>query len=378
MMKTQLLRVALIFSFLGTSILAVAQGGSGTTGGAGGAPGQSPQAISGIGKDAKTDALRNQGQSGDYLQGKVTVAGNPMIWDPIPVSVFCDGKSRAQVYADAKGRFQFNSTSLIGPVPLKPGEVQLTAQYVGCSVRAELAGYRSSSLVIVNRSLADDPNIGNVELTREERATGTALSTTSTSAPKEAVKAFEKARQEALEQKMDKARGDLQKALQIDPQFAEAWYQLGKIERKTSSQDAKNSFMKAVAADPQYVPTYEQLAELAAVDAKWKEAADNIDHALQLDPTGTPQVWYFDAVAKLNTGRPGEAETSAQKSLAMDPAHMAPNTEQLLAVILAGRHDYPGALEHLRHCLTYMPPGPNADVVKQQAAALQHVLEASK
>jgi hypothetical protein len=47
-------------------------------------------------------------------------------------------------------------------------------------------------------------------------------------------------------------------------------------------------------------------------------------------------------------------------------------------VILAGRHDYAEALEHLRHCLTYMPPGSNAELVKQQAAQLQHVLEASK
>jgi regulator of sirC expression with transglutaminase-like and TPR domain len=58
----------------------------------------------------------------------------------------------------------------------------------------------------------------------------------------------------------------------------------------------------------------------------------------------------------------------------MDPSHRAPNTEQLLAVILAGRGEYAGALEHLRHCLTYMPPGPNVDMVKQQIAQLEKVV----
>jgi hypothetical protein len=62
----------------------------------------------------------------------------------------------------------------------------------------------------------------------------------------------------------------------------------------------------------------------------------------------------------------------------MDPLHTEPNTEQLLAVILAAEHDYTGALEHLRECLTYYPPGPNADLVKQQISQLERAMTASK
>ena len=46
----------------------------------------------------------------------------------------------------------------------------------------------------------------------------------------------------------------------------------------------------------------------------------------------------------------------------------------LLAVILASRGEYAGALDHLRHCLTYMPPGPNADLIRQQVAQLEKVV----
>ena len=71
-------------------------------------------------------------------------------------------------------------------------------------------------------------------------------------------------------------------------------------------------------------------------------------------------------------------EASATKALAMDPLHTAPNTEQLLAVILAGKGDYAGALQHLRNCLTYVPAGPNADLIKQQIAQLETAVPASK
>jgi hypothetical protein len=62
----------------------------------------------------------------------------------------------------------------------------------------------------------------------------------------------------------------------------------------------------------------------------------------------------------------------------MDPNHTEPNIEQLLAVILANRQDYAGALQHLRNSLTYMPPGPNADLVKKQIAQLETIVPQSK
>jgi regulator of sirC expression with transglutaminase-like and TPR domain len=40
-------------------------------------------------------------------------------------------------------------------------------------------------------------------------------------------------------------------------------------------------------------------------------------------------------------------------------------------VILANKQDLPGALEHLRIAVKYLPPGPNADLVKKQIAQLE-------
>jgi len=110
---------------------------------------------------------------------------------------------------------------------------------------------------------------------------------------------------------------------------------------------------------------------MAVQEQKWDEAAEQTGKALALDPAGTPQLWYYTALAKYQLGKTDEAQASAEKALAIDPRHSVPNVEQLLAVILARKADYAGALQHLKNCLTYMPSGPNADLLKQQIAQLE-------
>ena len=152
-----------------------------------------------------------------------------------------------------------------------------------------------------------------------------------------------------------------------------AWYELGMLQLKSSPLDAKNSFQKAVTADPRYLPPYLQLAAVGATQGKWQEVADNVRKSLALDADGSAQIWYYDAVEKYNLGDKKGAEASGIKALSMDPNHTAPNTEQLVAVLEAGRGDYKDALAHLRNSLTYLPAGPNADIVKQQIAQIESV-----
>ena len=316
-----------------------------------------------------------------YYQGKVAVAGGQLPWDAVPVVVSCNGVTRYDTRTDPKGMFKIepapanSEVAAIKSDASKPTPTQLT----GCDVSAQLQGFTSSKLTIINGNLMDNPDIGTITLSVDEHATGSAISATTAAAPKDALKSFDKARAEAMSNHPDGAQHDLEKAVKTDPQFAEAWYQLGKIEQSAKPQDAMDAFSKAEAADPNFIPPYQQAATLAATQKKWQDVVDATDHALKLDPAGTPQLWYLNAVGNYNLGHAEVAETSARTSLAMDPSHEAPNTEQLLAVMLAARHDYPGALDHLRNCLTYMPPGPNADMIKQQVAQLEKIVtKASK
>jgi tetratricopeptide (TPR) repeat protein len=219
--------------------------------------------------------------------------------------------------------------------------------------------------------LRDDPNIGTITISRTGVNDATIVSRTTETASPKAIKLFEKARSEMMQGETDGAQKDLKKAVEADPNLAEAWLQLGKLQMSSDPQSARDSFSKALAADPKFVLPYEQLAALAAQNGNWQEVLDNTNHVTTLYPEGTAISWYLNAMANYQAEKPDIAEASATKSLALDPRHTVMNTEQLLAVILARKGDFSGALTHLRSSLTYIPPGPNADMLKQQIAQLE-------
>lgn len=335
-----------------------------------------PEARSGVGKDANYAYVAEHQRGGLHFDGNVKVEGAALPWDPIPVTVTCNGVVRYRTEADPKGQFTIQGSQATPLVPTKSNPHELAAsQLVGCSVHASVPGFKSSTLHIANQDIMDNPNIGTVVLHPDNAAAGSSTSGTTAAAPKDAMKKFDKAREEWLSRNPKGAEHDLEKAVKTDPQFAEAWYQLGKLQQaKNDNKAALESYQKAVAADPKFVSPYERIAELSSVEKNWPAVGAAATEALKLDPVGTPQLWYFDALAKYNQGKADEAEASAQKSIAMDPQHLAPNTEQLLAVILAGKGDLADALRHLQNSLTYLKPGPNRDLVKQQIAQLEKVM----
>jgi Tfp pilus assembly protein PilF len=331
-----------------------------------------PGSLDDLGPQRYWSELSAQERAGGALIGKLSVEGEPMLWEPVLVFVTCNGKITHVTQADPKGSFVISSTQVPGALSLQAdAKRQMETRFEGCTVEGDFAGFQSTSVTITRRNLQDDPNIGIIKLTRAAGATGAAISSTTAAAPSKALKAYEKARADLETQNPDLAQHDLQKAVEIDPGFAEAWYQLGKLQQVSSSEDAKNSFTKAVAADPKYVLPYGRLAALAAKEGKWPDVVSNTDRVLQLNPVGTPQIWYYNALGNWQVGNVDAAQTSAEKSLALDPLHAIPNTEQLLAVILSKKGDYAGALQHLRNCLSYLQSGTNADFVKSQIAQLE-------
>jgi tetratricopeptide (TPR) repeat protein len=371
-MLPRLLAIALLT--FGSVFSVQAQGRGGSGGGA--PPNPNAEMSSGVGKYAHWDQLAAHQRGSLYFAGKVVIAGSPLPWDPIPVVVMCNGAIRYNTHTDSSGAFEIEAAAKESEV--SPGiskSNRLTpAQLIGCNVHAALEGFQSATLTIQNRSIVDNPDLGTISLHLDEKATGFAISTATGSAPKDALKYYDKARSEAAGRHLDSAQRDLEKAVQAYPQFAEAWYQLGKIDEALKPQNAATAYAKAAAADPLFTPPYEHIAELAAQQKNWQDVVDATDHALKLNPAGTPALWYFSAVGNYNLGNRATAETSANTSLAMDPNHVAPNTEQLLAVMLAAKGNYAGALEHLRSCLSYSSPGPNADLMKQQIAQLEKLV----
>lgn len=320
--------------------------------------------------------MSGQGRAGGALLGKVSIEGEPLLWNPILVSVLCNGATAYDTQTDPKGNFGI----VLAPTSLESDAKRLMeTRFEGCTVQAHFAGFHSSSVTITQQNLRDDPDLGTITLSRAGgREAGTALSTTIESAPVSAVKAFEKARTELIDQKPDKAQRDLEKAVQAYPGFAEAWYQLGRLQQTQGSGDARGSFSRASEADTKFVLPYEQLAMLSAQAQKWQDVVDNVSRSLALDPAGSAPIWYFNALASFQLGKIDDAEGYALKALSMDPAHTLPSVEQLLAVILARKGDYGGAVAHLRNCLTYFAPGESMEMLKKQIALLESKMGSAK
>lgn len=313
-----------------------------------------------------------QSRADGALLGKLAVEGEPLPWEPLLVTVTCNGKVVYTTQTDAKGNFGIVGVTLPGALG-KQGDSQrqMETHFEGCVVQAAVPGFRSTSITLTQQNLRDDPELGTIMISRIGRDLATTLSRTTETASPKAMKCFEKARGEMLQRNRDGAEGELKKAVQADPQFAEAWFQLGKLQEASDPQAARDSFAKAITADPEFVLPYEQLAALAAQSGNWQEVLNSTNHVAELFAKGTAESWYLNALANFQTGKPDVAEASARKSLALDARHSILNTEQLLAVILAGKGDFAEALEHLRSSLAYVPPGPNADLLKQQIAKLE-------
>jgi Tfp pilus assembly protein PilF len=359
----------------GVALGTQAYGQKGGTAGAATSTGTNPEAASGVGKYSNYDNMAEHQHGSMHFTGKVKVEDATFPWDPIRVVVTCNGVARYVTEADAKGNFVIqDSRTASEVVPTKSNPQQASAsQLIGCDAEASVPGFQSSKLHIANVNIMDNPFIGTIVL---RPATGAGAASAGTSASKDAMKHYDKARSEWISRNPKGAERELEKAVKADPQFAEAWYQLGKLQQMNNEADALGSFQKAVTADPKFVPPYEHIAELTGLQKKWQDVVNATSTALKLDPVGTPQLWYFDAVGNYNLGKTDVAEASARKSMAMDPQHLAPNTEQLLAVILANKGEYAEALAHLKNSLTYMKPGPSTELIKQQIAQLEKLVPA--
>jgi hypothetical protein len=317
------------------------------------------------------DLMPNQWAAGD-LRGKLVVKDGLLPWDPIPVTVSCNGKAAYTTNTDAKGSFGIRPSHIPGEVSQQEDrERQMIVHFEGCVVEAFLAGFTSTRLTITESNLRDTPDIGTITLTREFAARGTAMSATGKSVPAGAADHWSKAGEEILAEKPDRARRHLEEAVRIYPGFAEAWYELGTLQLLSNPREAQSCLRKAAAADPTFVSPHEQLAGLAVQQEDWPGALASVGHYLQLNPTGTIHIWYYSALSNLQLAHIAAAEDSAIKLLAMDPLHNIRNGEQMLAVILARRANYADALAHLRHCLSYVPEGPDSEMIRAQIAQLE-------
>jgi tetratricopeptide (TPR) repeat protein len=339
---------------------------------------------------------------GLFLSGKVQLDDGTAPPESVVIERNCNGYARAEGYTDSKGNFSFQlgqnttvtqdasvddsvstgisqnggirrSTNPASPASSNTSRRSSIPQDLsGCEIRAVLAGFRSDAVNLSGRRLFDSPDVGTIVLHRRTNVEGTTISATTLMAPKDARKAYDKAREAARKGKTNDAERELDKAVAAYPQFAEAWSSLGVIhEEHQELADARRCFSQALAADPKLVTPYLHLARFSAADKNWPDVAATTNRLIKLNPYDFPEAYFYNAVAAYNLRKYDVAHTSALEAQKLDTAHKFPKVEHLLGVILYQKKDYPGAIEQMRKYLLLSPDSPDVSQVKQQLADLE-------
>ncbi len=339
-----------------------------------------------------------------FLTGRVMLEDGTPPPEPTTIERVCNGQSHAEGYSDSTGSFgiQLGDESAVfqdaSEAPTRsafpgmspstgssPGSSSSSSgastatggtytKYQNCELRAKLAGYRSQSISLAERRSLDDPNIGTILLHKEGSEAGTLVSASTLAATKDSRKAYERGMQALKKNKPDEAGKEFEKAVELYPNHAEAWLELGRIQVSRGQADAAHqSFNASIKADPKFVSPYVQLAILSLEARHWQELADLTDHAMRLDSFDYPQLFLFNAVANYNMHKFDLSDRSIRQAVRLDTQHRFPDIPRLSGLLLVQHKDYAAAAEQFRTFLKMSPDAPEAATVRAQLREIERI-----
>jgi len=160
--------------------------------------------------------------------------------------------------------------------------------------------------------------------------------------------------------------------VQIYPQYATAWHQLGNIyERQNQTGPARKAYEQAIAADPRFVPPYLSMATIAAREGNWKDVLNMTQRGLDLDPLNYPAAYYFNSLANYRLNNLQAAEKGARSAERYDQQHRIPQIHLLLATILSDSRAYAEAVTEFTAFLKLAPDSKDADAVRAKLASVE-------
>ena len=317
---------------------------------------------------------------------------------PLPGSanivVACGGATRTVTYTSLLDDFGFQLTASRETGPLGASSAFNSAgSAIGgasggtptaghtqgdCELRAELSGYTSSSINLSNPMSFEGSDVGVIWLHRSsDTHTGSMISVSTLRAPKEAKKNFDKGVGFLHSEHLEEASKSFGEAVRIDPNFAEAWLNLGSVQYRLHLNDAaKDSLQKAMALDPRMPGVWQIMGYMASDREDWPAVIRDLDQAERLDPRGSSLTWFVSAVAYYRMNRYAEAERSIREEMKLDAHLQYPRSQYLLGLILIARNDIDGGTAALRNYLAATPDP--RDIATAKAVLTQTSVIASK
>lgn len=326
------------------------------------------------------------------ISGKVLLEDGTPPPDPVKIERMCSGQAVPEGFTDNKGRFTIelgadpSATMTDASIPTAPdgnigggfmqdpfGGVGTTSgglgrvNPLGCELRAVLAGYESDVISLGRRQAMSHPDVGTIFLRRVENLQGTAISITSLEAPKQARKAYEKARQEVLNKdpNFDKAIEQLETAVDLYPEFAAAWHFLGELRLNDDEvEKGREAFEKALAVDESFLKPYDPLMRIALGERRWEDAERLSQTALKLNPI-YPEAQYCLAVSTYRQGKLDPAREAALALQASADADRFPESLQLLGMLFGKAGQFQQAALYFNRYLGARPESPAKDEIER-------------
>jgi len=328
-----------------------------------------------------------------YYVGKVVVDTGTEPPAPVAVLRVCNGTGRREAYTTSDGSFSFvvgdRTNSILpdasednrqfGPDsqfsrsnPLTIGQNGPESALADCELRADLAGYSSSSIRL-DPSM-NNSNVGVIVLHNRAKKAEGMVSVASLQVPAKARKEYEKGSELLEKGNLADAEKSLRKAIDLYPKFAEAWLRLGDLEqRRKNIEGALADYQEAINADSNFPLPYLRMAFLSAVTSNWEQTRKLTERLISLDPVSFPLAYYYNAVAELNLRHIAQAETSALRAENLDKLHSEPRVELLLATIYNTKGAPASAADHYRAYLKLVPDGPLNERVKSDLAKTEEM-----
>jgi hypothetical protein len=337
-----------------------------------------------------------------FLLGRVaTDDGSPVPYDAL-VERVCNARVRQQVYATSGGDFRMelgsradsyvdatgDETPQYGQARNVPEAGIPRRELINCELRATISGFQSKVIYLVDLGPGSGTmDVGVIVVHRTTKIKGMTLNAAPYKAPSDARKAYEKGLEAERKLRLADARQYFEKAVEIYPKYANAWFQLGVVlQNLAQKESARTAYIQATTIDPKFLPPYLSLASMAYEAENWTEVLRLTGHILSLDPLNQVAVtgyildldplnyaeaYFYNSVANYKLDKIEAAERSALKAEHLDLRTHFPQLHLLLAEIFTRKSNYATAISEIQTYLELAPQAKNADQVREQLAKLE-------
>ena len=199
---------------------------------------------------------------------------------------------------------------------------------------------------------------------------GPPVSVADLKAPEKARKEKEKGSESLAKKDFKRALAHLQNAVEIYPQYASAWNDLGIARTRLNDlAGAREAWQKAMSADPKFVSPYLNLARILIAEKKAADAEKLLSTALAGNPSNSEgRYLLFETECMQHKFDPAMADL--QKIHAAEHKRFA-DAHVYAAQMLLDRNQDAAAMDQFQWYLKEDPDGPRVAAVKKAMAQVQ-------